>query len=87
MSSALRPWLYLVEATTAQIAVPVFQLQTLVYGIRAQRQQVKTLQSQLAVFDQQLAVVEHTLQPLLACGQQWVRVQEAVFGRSHAFAS
>jgi hypothetical protein len=81
MSGAVRPWLPLLEAATAQTAAPARQLQAVVDGIRAQRQQVQALQSQLAAFDKQLATLEFSLQPLAGWGQQWVKVQESVLGR------
>jgi hypothetical protein len=81
MSGAVRPWLPMLEAATAQTAAPAMQLQAVVDGIRAQRQQVQALQSQLAAFDKQLATVEFSLQPLAGWGQQWVKVQESVLGR------
>jgi hypothetical protein len=81
MSGVVKPWLSLMEAATSQTAVPILQLQTVIDGIRAQREQVKVLQSQLMVFDKQLATMESSLQPLLSWSQQWVGVQESVLGR------
>jgi hypothetical protein len=81
VSGVVKPWLSFLEASTAQTAVPITQLQTLVDGIRAQREQVRALQSQLEVFDKQLSAMEHSLQPLATWGQQWVKVQESVLGQ------
>jgi hypothetical protein len=81
MPNLISQWMSLLEAGTIVTALPVRQVQALAATIRAQRDQVRGLQAQLDVFEQQLTGLEKSLQPLLEWGEQWTRMQESVLGR------
>jgi len=81
MPNLISQWMSLLEAGTTVTTLPVRQVQALAGTIRAQRDQVRGLQAQLDVFEQQLAGLEKSLQPLLEWGEQWTRLQESVLGR------
>lgn len=49
--------------------------------LRAQREQIRVLQTQLTAFDKQVIALEQGLVPFLTWGQQWVRMQESVLGQ------
>jgi hypothetical protein len=74
-------WMSVLEAGTALTTLPVRQMEALVGMIRSQRDQVRALQAQLDVFEQQLTALEKSLKPLAEWGEQWTRVQESVLGR------
>lgn len=79
--SLVREWLSLLEAATTQATVPIKQLEAVMSALRAQRESVQALRSQLAVFDQQLGALESAIKPFAEWGRQWVRVQDSVVGK------
>jgi hypothetical protein len=46
--------------------------------VKAQRQSIAAMQFQLEAFDQQLAVLEKVLEPLVEWSSSWARLEEAV---------
>jgi len=54
----------------------VSQLEATLSAIHERRAQVQALTAQLALFDDQLAVFEATVQPVLEWSRAWVRLQE-----------
>jgi len=57
----------------------ITQLEATVATVKERRQQVRALIDQLSLFDEQLALFEASLQPILEWSRTWVRVQESVF--------
>jgi hypothetical protein len=74
-------WMSVLEAGASLTTLPLRQMKALVGTIRAQRDQVRALQAQLEVFEQQLTALEKSFQPLVEWAEQWTRVQESMLGR------
>ncbi len=66
------------QGVMAQAPAPIAQLDLLAKELRAKRALINALQLQLAAFEQQLQMVEQSLQPLHAWGQQWSSVQKSL---------
>ena len=54
------------------------QLRAVAQTVSAQRQSIAAMASQLEAFDQQLAVIERILDPLVEWSATWARLEEAV---------
>jgi hypothetical protein len=59
-------------------AMSAAQLRAVAATVSAQRQSIAAMASQLEAFDQQLAVVEKVLAPLVEWSSTWARLEEAV---------
>ena len=59
-------------------AMSAAQLKAIVQAVQAQRQSIAAMQSQLEAFDQQMAVFERILDPLVEWSSTWARLEEAV---------
>lgn len=59
-------------------AMSAAQLRAVATTITAQRQSIAAMSSQLEAFDQQLAVVEKVLAPLVEWSSTWARLEEAI---------
>jgi hypothetical protein len=58
--------------------LPVAQLESTVNEIRERREQLKALQAQLAIFDEQLAMLESSLTPVLEWTRTWAGMEKAM---------
>ena len=54
------------------------QLRAIDRAVRGQRQQIQGLVAQLQAFDEQLAVFERILEPLVEWSSTWARLEESV---------
>jgi hypothetical protein len=54
------------------------QLRAVATTVSAQRQSIAAMTSQLEAFDQQLAVIEKVLSPVVEWSATWARLEEAV---------
>jgi hypothetical protein len=54
------------------------ELDVLVHEVHAKRLSIQALQSELAVLDDQLAVLERSLEPVQAWSRQWNRLRHAL---------
>ena len=54
------------------------QLEAIVNEIRTRREQVQALRAQLQLFDEQLAVLEASLLPLLEWSRTWAGMEQAM---------
>ena len=70
----------IIESTAAISAAPIRQMEIVADAVRQQRSQIKTLQLQLQLFDDQLALLESTMGPALKVGKQWTNAQQAMVG-------
>jgi hypothetical protein len=59
-------------------ALSAAQLGAVAQTVRAQRQSIAAMAAQLEAFDQQLAVFERILDPLVEWSGTWARLEEAV---------
>jgi hypothetical protein len=59
-------------------AMSAAQLGAVAQTVRAQRQSIAAMAAQLEAFDQQLAVFERILDPLVDWSSTWARLEEAV---------
>jgi hypothetical protein len=59
-------------------AMSAAQLRAVAQTVSAQRQSIAGMQAQLEAFDQQLAVFERILEPLVDWSASWARLEEAV---------
>jgi hypothetical protein len=59
-------------------AMSAAQLRAVAQTVRAQRQSIAGMAAQLEAFDQQLAVFERILDPLVEWSATWARLEEAV---------
>ncbi|MCW2578485.1 MAG: uncharacterized protein JWR82_86 [Blastococcus sp.] len=59
-------------------AMSAAQVGAVAQVVKAQRQSIAAMQSQLEAFDQQLAVLEKILDPLVEWSSSWARLEEAV---------
>jgi hypothetical protein len=59
-------------------AMSAAQLRAVATTVRAQRQSIAAMKAQLDAFDQQLAVFERILDPLVEWSSTWARLEEAV---------
>jgi hypothetical protein len=59
-------------------AMSAAQLQAIARTVGAQRQSIAAMAAQLEAFDQQLAVFERILDPLVEWSSTWARLEEAV---------
>ena len=59
-------------------ALSAAQLRSIATTVSAQRRQIAALTEQLQAFDQQLAVFERILDPLVEWSATWARLEEAV---------
>jgi hypothetical protein len=59
-------------------ALSAAQLGAVAQTVRAQRQSIAAMSAQLEAFDQQLAVFERILDPLVEWSGTWARLEEAV---------
>ena len=59
-------------------AMSAAQLKAIAQAVQAQRQSIGAMQSQLEAFDQQMAVFERILDPLVEWSSTWARLEEAV---------
>ena len=65
-------------------AMSAAQLRAIAQAVSAQRQQIAAMAAQLEAFDEQLAVFERILEPLVEWSATWARLEQAVgnLGRS-----
>lgn len=61
-----------------QAPAPTAQLDTFLQEIRAKKALIGALRLQLAAFEQQMDLLEHTLAPLQQWAEQWSQVQQAI---------
>ena len=59
-------------------AMSAAQLKAIAQTVRAQRDSIAAMQAQLEAFDQQMAVFEKILDPLVEWSSTWARLEEAV---------
>ena len=59
-------------------AMSAAQLRAIAQTVQAQRQSIAAMQAQLEAFDQQMAVFERILDPLVEWSSTWARLEEAV---------
>jgi hypothetical protein len=59
-------------------AMSAAQLRAVAQAVRAQRSSITAIRDQLDAFDQQLAVLERILGPLVEWSGTWARLEEAV---------
>jgi hypothetical protein len=59
-------------------ALSAAQLRAIDRAVRGQRQQIKAMTAQLQAFDEQLAVFERILDPLVEWSATWARLEESV---------
>jgi hypothetical protein len=59
-------------------AMSAAQLRAIAQAVNAQRQSIAAMQGQLEAFDQQMAVFERILDPLVEWSSTWARLEEAV---------
>ena len=59
-------------------ALSAQQLPAVAQTVRAQRQSIAAMSAQLEAFDQQMAVFERILDPLVEWSATWARLEEAV---------
>jgi hypothetical protein len=59
-------------------ALSAAQLRAIAQTVRAQRDSITAMQAQLEAFDQQMAVFERILEPLVEWSSTWARLAEAV---------
>src|SRR5688500_20216453 len=59
-------------------AMSAAQLKAVAQAVQAQRQSIAAMQAQLEAFDQQMAVFERLLDPLVDWSSTWARLEEAV---------
>ena len=59
-------------------ALSAAQLRSIAQTVRAQRTSIAAMQAQLEAFDQQMAVFERILDPLVDWSATWARLEEAV---------
>jgi hypothetical protein len=59
-------------------AMSAAQLKAIAQTVQAQRQSIGAMQAQLEAFDQQMAVFERILDPLVEWSSTWARLEEAV---------
>jgi len=59
-------------------AMSAAQLRAIAQTVRAQRESIAAMQAQLDAFDQQMAVFERILDPLVEWSSTWARLEEAV---------
>jgi hypothetical protein len=59
-------------------AMSAAQLQAIDKAVRGQRQQIQAMTAQLQAFDEQLAVFERILDPLVEWSSTWARLEESV---------
>lgn len=68
----------IIESTAAISTAPVRQMEIIADTVRQQRSHIKTLQQQLQLFDDQLALLESTMGPALKVGKQWTNAEQAM---------
>jgi len=59
-------------------AMSAAQLRAVAQTVHAQRQSIAAMRAQLDAFDQQLAVFERLIDPLVEWSASWARLEEAV---------
>ena len=59
-------------------AMSAAQVRAVAGAVHAQRQSIAAMRAQLDAFDQQLAVFERILDPLVEWSSSWARLEEAV---------
>jgi hypothetical protein len=59
-------------------AMSAAQLRAVAQTVQAQRRSIAAMQAQLEAFDQQMAVFERILDPLVEWSSTWARLEEAV---------
>ncbi len=59
-------------------ALSASQLRAIDRSVRSQRQQIAAMVTQLQAFDEQLAVFERILEPLVEWSATWARLEESV---------
>jgi hypothetical protein len=59
-------------------ALSAAQLRAVAQTVRAQRRSIAAMSAQLEAFDQQMAVFERILEPLVEWSSTWARLEEAV---------
>lgn len=59
-------------------AMSAAQLRAVAQAVQAQRRSIAAMQAQLEAFDQQMAVFERILDPLVEWSSTWARLEEAV---------
>ena len=59
-------------------ALSAAQLRAIAQAVRAQRTSMAAMRDQLEAFDQQMAVLERILDPLVEWSATWARLEEAV---------
>jgi small-conductance mechanosensitive channel len=66
------------RAILTQPSAPTAQLEKFPDVVRAQREAVQALQAQLTAFDQQLELLQRSLEPLKAWADQWTAMQRTL---------
>ncbi|HLM04158.1 MAG TPA: hypothetical protein VK402_03090, partial [Blastococcus sp.] len=59
-------------------AMSAAQLRAVAQAVRAQRDSIAAMKTQLDAFDQQMAVFERILDPLVEWSSTWARLEEAI---------
>ncbi len=59
-------------------AMSAAQLKAIAQTVHAQRESIAAMSAQLQAFDQQMAVFERILEPLVEWSSTWARLEEAV---------
>lgn len=75
---AVPPRLTLPALPSPPGAMSAAQLRAVAQAVRAQRASMAAMRDQLEAFDQQLAVFERILDPLVEWSASWARLEEAV---------
>ena len=77
-AGAVPPGLGLPALPSPPGAMSAAQLKAVADAVRAQRQQLQAMTAQFEAFDQQLAVFERVLEPLVEWSASWARLEEGV---------
>ena len=78
VAGAVPAKLYLPALPSPPGALSAAQLRAVAQTVRAQRESIGAMQAQLEAFDQQMAVFERILDPLVEWSSTWARLEEAV---------
>jgi hypothetical protein len=82
LPNLISQWMSVLEAGASLTTLPLRQMQAIVGTIRSQRDQVRALQAQLEVFEQQLTSLEESLRPLVEWAEHFARVQKTLLDRA-----
>jgi hypothetical protein len=78
MAGAVPSRLHLPALPSPPGAMSAAQVGAVAQTVKAQRQSIAAMRAQLDAFDQQLAVLERILDPLVEWSSSWARLEEAV---------